>query len=884
MDLRPQRATARVALASLLAVLLGVYTDGATRAADTRPLGPTGDGGYLVATSQMVRPAGRQVTFPSRAYDLALSPNGRTLAILGNNAVLLLDVARAAITRTVPISGGCSYLGIRFSPDGKTLFASTIRDGLVAAGVEPPAPPHTIAFAATGRSKGELPAGIALLGGGRRAAVCLNRTNELALVDLDDGSVTARIPVGVAPVAVVASPDGAVAYVANWGGRIPQAGDPTADTAGTQMVVSRDTGAAASGSVSVVDLGAGKVVREVSVGLHPCALALAARGTRLFVANAASDTISVIDTKTYQTLESISVKPAAHLPFGSAPTAICLSKDGRTLYVALGTNNAVAVVSLGSRAGGSLTALNSRVIGLIPVGWYPDALALTADGRSLLVANAKGQLSHYRSQKPPASGPSQYRVTQPEGSVSIVRIPGQAMLARWTKVALDAAGTSRIAEQRSSPSRRPVPVPARIGDPSLIKHVIYIIKENRTYDQVFGDIPKGNGEKSLVFYGEDVTPNHHALASEFVLLDNYYCSGVVSADGHQWTDEAYATDYIERSFGGWPRSYPFDGGDPLAYAPSGFLWDNAVRHGLSFRNYGEMVKASISPLASWGELYRDYTQHTNKIAIRASTTIAPLRPYTHPRYIGFPLVVSDQWRADQFLEEFAQFQRDGNLPNLIIMALPANHTSGTTPGMPTPRASVADNDLALGRIVEAVSHSRFWPQTAIFVTEDDAQNGVDHVDGHRTVGLVISPYTRRGKLVSTLYTQVNMVRTIEQILGLPPMNQIDAAASPMVDCFAEKPDLTPYTCRPNRVPLDELNPPLKALSGDRLMWAMRSAALNWNDVDAADWDTLNRVLWHDAKGYDRPYPSITKPSSADSSGRSQIPAENALQSGTFRGR
>ena len=392
---------------------------------------------------------------------------------------------------------------------------------------------------------------------------------------------------------------------------------------------------------------------------------------------------------------------------------------------------------------------------------------------------------------------------------------------------------------------------------SFFSHVVYIIKENRTYDQVFGDLPQGDGDTSLVEFGREITPNHHKLAEEFVLLDNFYCSGVLSADGHQWTDEAYVTDYLEKSFGDFTRSYPYDGDDALAYASSGFIWDNVLNHGLTFRNYGEFVNAVIDPEeATFTDLYQDFKSRTNKIRIRAKANLEQLAPYLCPTYIGFPNKVSDAYRANEFIKELKEYEKNDNFPNFIIMLLPNDHTSGTRPGMPTPRAAVADNDLALGQIVEAISESKFWKETCILVTEDDPQAGLDHVDGHRTVGMVISPYTKRGQVISTYYSQINMVRTIENILGLPPMNQLDLSAEAMADCFTGKPDFESYKSVENNIPLDELNPPLVSLAGDQLYWARKSMEQDLDDVDRIDEEVFNRVIWHSVKGYDRPYPNL----------------------------
>ena len=406
-----------------------------------------------------------------------------------------------------------------------------------------------------------------------------------------------------------------------------------------------------------------------------------------------------------------------------------------------------------------------------------------------------------------------------------------------------------------------VPVPTRPGERSVFKHVLYIIKENRTYDQILGDLPQGNGEPELCFYGRNVTPNHHELAEQFVLLDNTYCNGVLSADGHQWTDEGNVSDYLERSFGGFERSYPYDGDDALAYSASGFIWDYVLQAGLTFRNYGEFVGAKIEPSSTnWTDHYTDFIQNTQKIKIQAIPQLHTLEPYTCPTYIGFPGKVQDVYRAGEFIKELNAYEKSGELPNFMIMLLPNDHTSGTREGAPTPRAAVADNDLALGRIVEAVSNSIFWKETAIFVVEDDPQAGLDHVDGRRTIAFCISPYTKRGQVISTHYNQNSILRTIELILGLPPMNQFDMAANPMTDCFTDKPDFTPYVALVNQIPLDEMNPLLSSLnkSGKQYYYAKKSMEMPLDDIDKADEGLFNSILWHDAKGYDVPYPELAR--------------------------
>ena len=392
------------------------------------------------------------------------------------------------------------------------------------------------------------------------------------------------------------------------------------------------------------------------------------------------------------------------------------------------------------------------------------------------------------------------------------------------------------------------------GQSSPIRHVFYIIKENRTYDQLFGDIQRGNGDASLVQFGSDVTPNHHTLAGTYILLDNYYAPGDQSALGHRWCTQGYASDWLHK-YGNARND-----ANPMLYAPSDFLWDNAKAHQLSVRSYGERGISKIDPpTAGWTEIYNDWKNRAGKIQITATPIPLGLRDIYSTRYPAFNTKITDQLRVDEFLKEFVQFEKNGNLPRLTVLLLSQDHTNGTAPGYPTPRACVADNDLALGRVVEAISNSRYWKESAIFVTEDDAQNGLDHVDGHRTVGLIVSPWTKRGAVDSTFYTTINMYRTIEQILGLPPTNQFDLAAEPMFPAFSAAPDFTPYKALPNRIPLDEMNLPLRALKGLERLLAQESSKMDFSEPDAVPEDTLNRVIWHSVKGYGAVYPLPRQP-------------------------
>ncbi|HEX4071226.1 MAG TPA: alkaline phosphatase family protein, partial [Planctomycetaceae bacterium] len=840
------------------------------------------------------KPAGRQVIFPGRPNDVALSPDHRLLAVFNLREVLSIDVESGRILGRAKISGA-SYKGIVFTPDGKQLFVSTSptsradrkRGAIVRLLVQSDGtlrPGQSISLGPSGGEgradrkdkepveatlspdgvtrygANQLPAGLAFSADGKLLYAAINLTNRLAEIDLAKNRIVREIPVGNAPydVALV----GRRAFVSNFGGRIPAKGDVTGPAGrGIPVKVDPTRNIASEGTVSVVDLDGGKVTSEILVGLHPSSLAATPDGRYVTVANANSDTVSVIDVAGAKVVESISTRPHRDLPFGSAPNAHVFSADGTRLYVSNGTNNAIAVIEFAPPA--------SRLLGLIPTGWYPAGLAIDPDRNALYVTNVKGVGSRDVGWKGKrvVKGTSVFGFNSHDylGSVSLIPIPSAEALKRDTE---DVFVNNRQTQMISalSPPRRGAKlrvVPERHGEPSVFKHVLYIIKENRTYDQVFGDIARAEGDPKLCIYGEEVTPNQHKLAKDFVLLDNFYCSGVLSADGHQWTDEAYVTSYIEKAFGGFPRSYPFDGGDALAYAASGFLWDNVLSHKKTLRVYGEFVKAGIKwkdpaqkGVPKFLDCYRDFVDGTHKIDIRARATIKRIEPYLCPTFIGFPSSVPDLYRAGEFIKELREFEKQGSLPNFMIMSLPNNHTAGTRPGLPTPEAAVADNDLALGRIVEAVSHSKFWKETCIFVVEDDPQNGFDHIDGHRTVALVISPYTKRGVVESTNYNQTSMVRTIELLLGLPPMNQLDASATPMTSCFTDVPDFRSYQAVPNRIPLDRLNPRLTDIRNpQQLHWAKVSLAQPLDEVDRADEDTLNRILWFAARGRDDSYPA-----------------------------
>ena len=885
-DRSGRRAVLPAAL--VLFVLGGAVSCRKPEPPDTATVGPAGPNRTVVPTNQVVRPAGRQIPLPGlRPQALALSPDGRLLVVSGKTSELvILDPATGEIRERVElpserlkenlpeisspnllepdVKGQLSYTGLVFSPDGSRLYLSNVNGSVKAFSVGPDGgvrPSHSISLPAANapRREEEIPAGLAVSPDGRKLYVCGNLSNRLLEIDPETGLVFRTVDVGVAPYDVVLA--GGKAYVSNWGGRRPGPGDLTGPAGrGTEVRVDATLRVASEGSVSVVDLAAGAVAKDILTHLHASALALSPDGRYLVCANAASDNLSVIDTRSDEAVETIWAKASPADLFGASPNALAFSPDGETLYAANGTQNAVAVIrfSPGGRS--------SKLAGLIPAGWFPGALLFDARRGGLAVANIKGHAVEPRIDK--STGGTGFNSHQYYGSVSPIPVPAPAELKRMTAAVYENYHRDRVERALAKPrnGRRPRPVPERTGEPSVFKHVVYVIKENRTYDQVLGDIPAGNGDPSLVLFGERVTPNQHKMVREFALLDNTYCSGILSADGHQWSTTAFGTDYLEKSFAEWPRSYPDGMGpdevDALAYAPSGFIWDNALKHGVSIWNFGEFTMHACGWKdkgrkgdPEWKDYWDEFLHGRGDVVVGSVPGIETIRAFSPPDTVGWNLAVPDVWRARYIANQIAAWDRAGRMPQLILICLPDDHTSGTSEGSPTPEACAADNDLALGRIVEAFSRSRFWKETVIFGIEDDPQNGFDHVSGYRTTAYCVSPYTKRGAVVRTQYNTTSLLRTMEQILGLPPMNQFDAAATPMFDCFTETPDFRPFEAVANRVPLDTMNPPAKKVADALLRRdAILSARLNFRRADACPEDVLNRILWHAVKGSAAPYP------------------------------
>ncbi len=808
-----------------------------------RPIGTRLREAVRVATGDQIQPVGEFLVYNGRPVDLVAGPDGSRLYVKDNRGVAVVDVANWRVVAQVPFDrGGGSMHGITVAPDGRVLATDAANTLYVGQPDSARGVVWTRRVALTEAGSGaSYPCGVAVSGDGKSAWVALSRTNSLVQVDLAGGAVTRRVPLEVAPYDVAMAADGRFAWVSEWGGRRPATGQLSAPSAGTPTRVD-GRGVATEGTVALVDLAAGRVTTRLETGRHASDLALSGDGRRLFVANANEDTVSVIDTVGRRVELTLDPRLNPNAAYGSLPNALAVSRDGRSLFVANGGDNAVAVFDLGP----GTTRLSSRPRGFIPTGWFPGALAVHGD--RLLISSIKGMGSRSRalarSLGEQGDPRGKYQVTEHRGTLSSVRLPTTPELDRWTGLL-----------RRELPSARPPAsdLPQKDGLPA-IEHVVYILKENRTYDQILGDLPQGDGDPSLCLFGRQVTPNHHALAEQFVLLDNFYCNGVVSADGHSWATEGNVTDHLEKSFGGFTRSYTF-GDDPLTYSKTGFIWDSVLDRGLSFRNYGEMDYAEPEPAADYFTLLQDWRQATGRFRFRQKIGIERLRRFSAPDYPGWNLAIPDGLRADRFLADLRRFEREGGLPNLLFVYLPQDHTSGSTPGGPTPRAMVADNDLALGRIVEALSRSRFWPRMCVFVVEDDPQDGFDHVDGHRSICLVAGPHVRRGAVIGEFYNQTGVLHTIARLLGLPPLNERVARSPVMTRCFDAQPHPAGYRARPITVPLDERNPSASALQGEARRGALASQNLRLDGPDRIPDGLMNRIVWHAVRGGAAPYPA-----------------------------
>ena len=878
-----------LALVSVFLVQTGFSQDAAPRPDELDyQVGRWRDDVIVTPVNQLLTPFGKQVELAGmRPQALALSPDGKLLLVAGKtNELVVVDPESGEVKQHVALpeesrntpptdeasanilkpdkAGQVSYTGLIFSADGKQIYMSNVAGsvkvfsvndaGVVAPSYTMPLPP-----AGAPRRKAEIPSGLALSKDGSSLFVCGNLSNRLLEVDSKTGALKRSFDVGVAPYDVVLV--GNKALVSNWGGRRPGEGDVVGPAGrGTNVRVDALRNIASEGSVSIIDLTSGKVTKELLTGLHASALAVSPDQEFVVCANAGSDNLSLINVASESIVETVWAKASPADLFGASPNAIAFDPSGERLYVANGTQNAVAAMDFDPEDKGE-----TKLMGLIPVGWFPGAIVFDSHRKQLCVANIKGLPI-----KPKKQGNNEgFNSHHYHGSISLAKLPKDAEeLAMLSERAAKNMRRGAIAQTALPPRKDVAPkaIPERIGEPSPIKHVVYILKENRTYDQVFGALEQGRGYKDLCIFGKEITPNQHKMVSEFVLLDNTYCNGILSADGHQWSTTAFSTDYMEKSFAGFPRSYPDGMGedevDALAYSPAGFIWDNALAGKKTIRNYGEFMKPKVryrdpakkgSP--NFMACYRTWKGQSDEVIFQSEPGIETIRPFSPTDYVGWEMSVPDQFRADFIIKELKEFEAKGEYPNLTIICLPNDHGSGTAANCPTPASCVADNDLAFGRIVEALSHSKFWPEMAIFAIEDDPQAGWDHVSGYRTTAYCISPYTKRGVTVGTQYNTSSILRTMEQILGLPPMNQFDASATPMFDCFVDQPNLKPFDSVPNLVPLDQMNPSPAAIL-DKILRddALLSATLNFREVDKAPEDILNRIIWRSVKGSQVPYP------------------------------
>ena len=804
----------------------------------------------VLPTNQTITPVGNVVQINNnRPKDLAVSPDGKRIAALCQGNLIVYSEAGVPLG-SVAISAG--PLGIAWSPDSNKIYVALTRGEVgvlnisrLTSGLEKtwvvdtPVNDLEIPDVAAGRAgrgaglKDPQVAGLAVSNDGSKLYVALGIRNALAVIDTATGQVTKTLSVDAAPYHITLSPDGTRLAVSCRGGEIARLSQPHALSAKTRIRIDSDTDAALDGSILLVDTGKMKVSRKITGVRQPGKVAFINHGLQLAIPGTDDDTLWIASVSSVKPLRGIPMAPSEDAEFGHIPTAVIELPDQR-LAVACGGVNAIAIVDQTTLA----------VTGFIPTGWYPIALGHASN--ALFVANSKGTGGRVKQRN------GAFNVHGTIGTLQVIPdslSTNQALIGHTRRVAINNRWESKVSVDRLPRLVNPQPIPDRVGEPSVFDHVVYIIKENQTYDSLLGDMPGGNGDPKLCLFPEDVSPNHHALAREFVLLDNTYASGTNSADGHQWAVSAMGNGYIEQNYAAHSRSYPYDGGDPLAYSPRGFLWNAAIKAGKSLRVYGEFVnKPSIvntltGKVGGFAEIWKDYKKGFKNYTITSGTDNATLRPYLHPNYIGFPNSVPDQWRADLFIKDLERFEAIGTMPNLSILLLPNDHTSGTSDVSPTPRATVADNDLALGRIVERLSHSPFWAKTLILVIEDDAQLGLDHVDGHRTTALCISAYTKRHTTVSQQYNHPSFLRTIELVLGLKPMNRFDATATPLTACFNKKPDMRPYKVRMNKIPLDEMNSKVATLKGDAKTLAIACGKMNWNQVDSVNASVVSKAIW-----------------------------------------
>jgi YVTN family beta-propeller protein len=743
-------------------------------------------------------PIGKSLKLQDLPLNLVVSPSKKYLAVTNNGqstqSITLIDAATETVLDDETIAK--SWLGLAFSPDEKYLYASAGNDNKI----------NIYKIENNQLQKdGEIvldkpwpvkvsPAGLCATE--KHIFVVAKDNNTLYQLDIASKSILKKIPLAAEAYTCILSPDKNLLYISLWGGA----------------------------KVLIYNIEASKIIDEIAVDKNPNDMVLTKNGQYLYVSHGNDNTVSVIDTKQKQRIETLSCSLYPDSPVGSTPNGVALSEDEEKLFIANADNNCLAVFEVEDKG-------KSRSLGYIPTGWYPTSVKTI--GNKIYVTNGKGLSSSANPNGPnPVSSKSpQFKGANPEavrgtqyigglfkGTLSIFDFPDEKTLADYSKIVYENTPYSKTKEKESE-GEKGNPIPTKLGQKSPIKYVFYVIKENRTYDQVLGDVKGGNGDTTLCLFPERITPNQHAIVKDFVLLDNFYVDAEVSADGHNWSMAAYANDYVEKtwvtSYGGRGGTYDYEGSRDIAHPKNGFIWDYAQRAGASFRSYGEFAEQRMK--------------------------LPNLKNNCSLKYPSYNLSIKDVTRFEAWKTDFDSLLTKNSVPNLNIIRLGNDHTAGARIGMPTTEAMVADNDLAVGKLVEHLSKSGIWEQSVIFILEDDAQNGSDHVDAHRSTAYVAGGFVKRGYVDHTMYSTSSMLRTMELILGIPPMSQYDAAATPMWRSFSKTPNNQPFIARKNNINLDE-----------------RNVAVNRNSIKSAEFDLskpdlindleFSQIVWQSVKG------------------------------------
>ncbi|MFM2146476.1 MAG: hypothetical protein RL732_1312 [Bacteroidota bacterium] len=762
----------------------------------------------LLPNGWKLSPAGRSLPLGDLPLNMIISPSKKWIAVSNNGqsvqSLQLIDAKNEQVLHSITIPK--SWYGLAFSADEKWLYASGGHDNWI---LKYHLENNTLILNDSIKLGDKWPekigpAGIALDDNRQRLFVVTKENNSLYVIDLKSKSILKQLPLGAEAFTCVLSPDKTTLYISLWGGD----------------------------RLLFVDTRTLEITQSIPVGDNPNEICLNKKGSLLYLANANDNSVAVINVHDHKVIETLNASLYPDAPSGSTSNGVCLSPDEKTLYVANADNNCLAVFDVSAPG-------FSKSKGFIPTGWYPtlvkvmDKRIFVANGKGITSkANPNGPMPVRKSEQVNYQGGDKKKPQEVEyigglfkGTLSIIPIPDEKQLAAYSGNVYRNTPYTKEKEQlvEGEPGN---PIPMRTGNPSPIKHVFYIIKENRTYDQVLADMPGGNGDTSLLLFGKNITPNQHKLAASFVLLDNFYVDGEVSADGHNWSLGAYATDYLEKnwptSYGGRGGSYDAEGTRGVANNKNGFFWDQCKRHGVSYRTYGEFAD--------------DY-----------KANIPVLEGHFCPFYTSWDEKVRDTTRVNQWKRDFDSLLAIRKLPQFNSLRLINDHTEGMAKGRPTPFAHVADNDLAVGMFVEYLSNSPVWKESVVFIVEDDAQNGPDHVDAHRTTAYVAGGYVKRNFIDHTMYSTSSMLRTMELILGIPPMTQYDAAATPMWRCFNKTPDLSPFQSVPALVDMNEKNTALNE-------WQERSEKFDLTKEDAVPDLEFNKVLWHGIKGSHIPFP------------------------------